>query len=766
MTQQLPAADPQALLAHRDFVRGIARSLLFDEHAADDVVQQTWLAALGADAPASRGWLGAVARNLAVKRLRGDKRRVAREALVARPEGVPSDEDVRERERLRRDVVDAVLALAEPYRGTILLRYFEELPPRGVAARMGVPVETVRTRTRRAVELLRARLDARHGGDRRAFCAALAAWAGPRHGEGVGAATGGAIVGTKAVAAGVGVAVLGLAAWLLWPRDRAPPAPDGAHRETATAVADGAGPRAPLPAPRRASADPAADTTTTAAPAAAASKSPPLVIGGRVVHTDGKPVAGAEVWIAPSGSRHAKVEIVHTGDDGRFERTMESAAEWDVWLSPLPDPRFTQKDEEPRRVTPPRKDVDFVVTRQPTATLVVSAYDADAGKAIERFACAFPANVSRVPPVQATGKLEALVRLASAAGDTVRVVVAAGGTTGERDVAVRVDERVEIRVDVRPGGAIAGRVVDAAGRPLADALVFFGEEDVGRGDEPFKPFDEKRVKDGVRTGADGRYELRGKGPWITVWHADASPVTLPVARSSEIVLPARGGIRGVLRGADGAPLATTKVFLDRVRETTTDADGRFAFDKVEAGTRGLSLTGGKPKGYVAVRVTAGETTEVDVRPGLPTVKIAWPGRTSFGRFVGLVPLGTSGSLAVGQPTDGAVVAADVTPGRYLLIAEGGAIATAEVSGADATAVVGTGEIVVRAKPKTRVYVVPEGSGYLARLLAGRQAGQGVPADGVQRFTGLVAGRYEVGVERDGVRAVVDVKDAAVEVPID
>ena len=41
------------------------------------------------------------------------------------------------------------LALPEPYRSTIVLRFFKALPPRRVAERQGVPVETVRTRPRR-----------------------------------------------------------------------------------------------------------------------------------------------------------------------------------------------------------------------------------------------------------------------------------------------------------------------------------------------------------------------------------------------------------------------------------------------------------------------------------------------------------------------------------------------------------------------------------------------------------------------------------------
>ena len=51
-----------------------------------------------------------------------------------------------------------MLDLDEPYQTTMLLRFFEDLPPRVVAERMGVPVETVRTRTKRACETLRARL--------------------------------------------------------------------------------------------------------------------------------------------------------------------------------------------------------------------------------------------------------------------------------------------------------------------------------------------------------------------------------------------------------------------------------------------------------------------------------------------------------------------------------------------------------------------------------------------------------------------------------
>jgi RNA polymerase sigma factor (sigma-70 family) len=55
-------------------------------------------------------------------------------------------------------VIDAVLSLSEPIRSTIVLRYLEDLPPREVARRLGVPIETVRSRSRRGLEDMRATL--------------------------------------------------------------------------------------------------------------------------------------------------------------------------------------------------------------------------------------------------------------------------------------------------------------------------------------------------------------------------------------------------------------------------------------------------------------------------------------------------------------------------------------------------------------------------------------------------------------------------------
>ena len=174
----MSSPKPDALLAHAEFVRRLARSLVTDEHRVDDVVQETFLASLRWPQPPGSGlraWLGTVARNAARMVLRADRRRRHHEHAAARREATPSPVEMLSRAELHRAVVDAVLALEEPYRFTVLLRYFENLPPREIARRVDVPIETVRVRLRRALDQLRGRLDRLHDGDRRAWSLGLVA---------------------------------------------------------------------------------------------------------------------------------------------------------------------------------------------------------------------------------------------------------------------------------------------------------------------------------------------------------------------------------------------------------------------------------------------------------------------------------------------------------------------------------------------------------------------------------------------------------------
>jgi len=109
--------SPEKLLAHADFVRGLARRLVRDENDGADISQETWSAALR-HPPESRAnprsWIAAVMRNFLRRLRRAEERRAKRERFAARPERVPSATEIVEREEIRLRVVEAVFELEEP----------------------------------------------------------------------------------------------------------------------------------------------------------------------------------------------------------------------------------------------------------------------------------------------------------------------------------------------------------------------------------------------------------------------------------------------------------------------------------------------------------------------------------------------------------------------------------------------------------------------------------------------------------------------------
>ncbi len=157
--------DANELLAHAGFLRLLVRRLVRNEADADDVIQATWLAALAHPPPERRAglraWLATVARNLVRRRHRDTARRQRREIQAARPEAMPSTAQTVSELSVHRSLVESVLALAEPYRTTVVLRFLHERTPQEIARSFDVPVATIRTRLHRALAMLRARLDER-----------------------------------------------------------------------------------------------------------------------------------------------------------------------------------------------------------------------------------------------------------------------------------------------------------------------------------------------------------------------------------------------------------------------------------------------------------------------------------------------------------------------------------------------------------------------------------------------------------------------------
>ncbi|MBK9383646.1 MAG: sigma-70 family RNA polymerase sigma factor [Planctomycetes bacterium] len=222
MTDALPSAPSDVLLSHALWLRGLARQLVHDEPSADDVVQDTWVAALEhppARPESARAWLARVARRFASRERRRVNARGERELHAAKPERLPSTSELVEKLALERAVVDAVLALPEPQREVVLLRYYEELPPREVAARLGLRIDVYWARLKRAHELLkqdlRARLELRPGASERVdWRMALAPLAGlpPALTTTVGAAAAGTLVTTGLMMSTKTIAALALVA--------------------------------------------------------------------------------------------------------------------------------------------------------------------------------------------------------------------------------------------------------------------------------------------------------------------------------------------------------------------------------------------------------------------------------------------------------------------------------------------------------------------------------------------------------------------------
>jgi RNA polymerase sigma-70 factor (ECF subfamily) len=166
MTPRAPGSSDQALLLEQvSWIRRLARELVADRDLAEDLVQETCVVALERSPQESgrlRAWLAEVLRNALRQHARSEGRRAAREALAARGEALEPTDQLVERVLLQRELVNAVLELDEPYRSTLLLRFFDELPPREIARRTGTPLATVNSRLQRALARLRERLDGRH----------------------------------------------------------------------------------------------------------------------------------------------------------------------------------------------------------------------------------------------------------------------------------------------------------------------------------------------------------------------------------------------------------------------------------------------------------------------------------------------------------------------------------------------------------------------------------------------------------------------------
>jgi RNA polymerase sigma-70 factor (sigma-E family) len=136
-------------------LRRLAYALCGDWHAAEDLVQVTFLRLY-------RHWrrlrgetLDAYARRTLVNAFLSDRRRRRRETVVADPpERAARDADPAAAVDLRR----ALATLPPRQRAMVVLRHLEDLPVAEVAALLGLAEGTVKSQTARGVAALRAAL--------------------------------------------------------------------------------------------------------------------------------------------------------------------------------------------------------------------------------------------------------------------------------------------------------------------------------------------------------------------------------------------------------------------------------------------------------------------------------------------------------------------------------------------------------------------------------------------------------------------------------
>jgi RNA polymerase sigma-70 factor (ECF subfamily) len=485
--------NPEALLEHAGFIRSLAYALTRDEHVAEDVVQQTYLAAIQNPPRHTtnlRSWLGKVARNFAFRAHRSDQRLKAREGHATTPEPPPTPEDVAARLELQRLVVEAVTSLPEPYRSTVVLRFFDDCPPDEIARRLGVPRETVRTRLRRALAKVRERLDKAHGGKRAVWVAALLPLAGTREATAAVAATsstaaitGGLIVSSKLFWT-VTAAAFALALLLVWSPS------DGATTQRVAERNPQVDKTAPRPGEQAPSAPPAAQEEPEPADAR-----PTVTMRGVVLDEHGEPIAGAKIA--------AREQETTSDEGGHFSLTDTFPGLWRVTArhaNHVPHTaRLDPMAPEPHRlVLGPGAELAIVVlgpNRQPLAGVSTAAsIRHDEG------VVGFYQSTTHTPLHASETDRDGRTEFGTVPAGTVAILVDdLRFAPIEEEFHVDGQSPVEREFVLDRGGVLLGTVTDAQGNPVEGAEVYV---------------DNNRHRS-ARTGADGRYRLEkvGRGPY-------------------------------------------------------------------------------------------------------------------------------------------------------------------------------------------------------------------------------------------------------------
>jgi RNA polymerase sigma-70 factor (ECF subfamily) len=625
---------PDEFLQHREFLCRLARSLLRDAARAEDVVHGAFALALERpprDAQSLGLWLRTAVRRLAFNVLRDEGRRRAREQAMVRPEACAASDEAVASLEIQELVIGAVRSLAEPYRTTLWLRYYEDLSRKDIARRQGVPERTVQTRLARGQAQLREELDRRSGGDRTQWLSGMLLLArgpgGPALFTLIGVGLMKKLVIGAVLLVGIGVA------WKVVPSSRV-----AMHGDEPPAVAD-------LP-PEQPTTSPAVVQEQRTAvvpeqvPLARAEEHTSLVVHVR--------------W--PDGSPASDVGLIlHPESDPRGERAVQRASSDESGLVQVdtlaPGTVRIEADRggELRATLTMGEKTEVVFQLQPGVDVEGTVMDG-AGNAL---AGAEVLLVTDAPDWLAT---RVVARTAASGAFFVRdvdpalsVSARAGAFVPAGLVALRGRPRGAIArvvlVLASYGAALHGRVLDPELRPVAGALVTVGDAS-GYAEEEKGLATEHRGMPTVVTDSEGRFRTLGvdmtRGLPVAVL-AEGFPVfvggfagDIGTSTFAEIVLAPPCTLEGTVRDEEGRPVAGAEVRAlsfagEQARDvpfalprTTSDAEGRYVLALLPPGPVGFGVQppAGSALGRHFARVTlaAGASTLDVVLPADDSIR--------------------------------------------------------------------------------------------------------------------------------------------------
>jgi len=655
------------LMEHQGWALRVARRLVREEGEAEDLVQRTWMAALRRPPASERGaraWIRKVILNLARERHRRNETRRRHEvASIPLDAHAPDVFESASQAEIRALLGEHLMALSEPYRSTLVQRFYDGLTSVEIARKIGIPEGTVRWRLKVGLDQMRTELDRKSHGDRSRWMSALLVFApagsvpeepeppAPRAGEA-------AATASSWLASAVWVALVGagLVGGFLWLRTDT----RGASSALALRAAETSADSPPTDDDRPTSAEPVRQrlAEAPAAPSAPAAAPASLGLALRVVDEAGKAQPGARIELLSAAGYEERATCDEAGRATLAVRAEDigalglRAVRGRVSLRARSDghaasallhaaPPFTDEHEVTLVVGGPeyvRRGRILDEHGAPVADALVAWIEPQ--NHLER---AGAGDFTGPSFVSARSDSEGRFTLRHLAAGKANIGCFAPGFAMHFSPVLRAEDERELELGLRRGATVSGELHLAGGAPAAGVRVGF--EPTFKASEwatglPHYDFGWRGFGEATRTDEQGRYRLEGvMAGSRTLWARDETggrvvSTTLSladgVAERWDGVLLAHDGFR--LRLVDEAqrPLEGWTVHIRRqetgnwwIRRRESDAEGRVEIADCPDAEAFLDVfdPSGAGASYAQRRVRPGPQEELVVVPTRATSSV-------------------------------------------------------------------------------------------------------------------------------------------------